>query len=155
VADLQRIVPDTIVDDRVMLILDPADADGFPDSTADLAPRDPHAGIGGQDLAVLGVGERLVGSLLPAAKTCSVPLPFATVRPVHSSASSSRERFPLLSAALGDSPLLGQRPLLAGTAGMATPAHGAQVGEIVRAAGLGRLRHADHEHVIPIDAAKR
>jgi hypothetical protein len=34
-------------------------------------------------------------------------------------------------------PLLGQRPLSARTAGMAAPAHGSQVGEVVGAAGLG------------------
>jgi hypothetical protein len=48
-----------------MVILDPARTAGLQDSTTDLGPRDLHLGIGMHDLAVLGVGERLVGPLLP------------------------------------------------------------------------------------------
>ena len=58
VADLQRIVPDAIVGDEVMVILDPAQTAGLPDSTADLGPGDLHVGIGMHDLAVIGVAER-------------------------------------------------------------------------------------------------
>ena len=73
VADLQRIVPDAIVDDGIMVILLSTDADGFPDPTAYLGPRNLHAGICLPDPAVVGMYERLGRALLLETKHARSP----------------------------------------------------------------------------------